>query len=74
MKNIAQYVFHFIELTIVRGDHSHYDGVDLMFLICQVTSRDHMFKGLCKYKGGTLSWKVTILPCLVTIGLVQVKL
>ena len=31
-------------------DHKHCDGGD-MFLICHVTSREHMFKGLCEFMG-----------------------
>ena len=28
------------------GDHRYSDGGDIVFLICHLTSRDHMFKGL----------------------------
>ena len=35
-------------------DHKHCDGGD-MFLICHVTSHEHMFKWLCKFMGGTVS-------------------
>ena len=34
------------------GDRKHCDIGD-MFLICQLTSRDHMFKGLCEPMGGS---------------------
>ena len=36
-------------------DHKHCESGD-MFLICQVTSREHMFKELCEFMGGSLSW------------------
>ena len=35
-------------------NHKHCDGRD-MFLFCHVTSREHMFKGLCEFKGGRKS-------------------
>ena len=43
-------------------DHKHCDEGD-MFLICHVTSHEHMFKGLCEFMGGSSSRWVTILPC-----------
>ena len=44
-----------------------------MFLICHVTSREHMFKELCEPMGGIPSWRLTTFPCLVAIGLVQME-
>ena len=35
-------------------DHKHCDEGD-MFLICHVTSHEHMFKGLCEFMGGSSS-------------------
>ena len=54
-------------------DHKYCSGED-MFLVCHVTSREHMFKGLCEFMGWSPSRWVTILPCLVNIGLVQVEI
>ena len=33
-------------------EHRHYDSGDIVFLIYHVTSREHMFKGLCECMGG----------------------
>ena len=55
-------------------DYYHCDSGDVMFLICHVTSRKHMFKELCGFMGGSSSRSVTILPCLVAIGQVQVEM
>ena len=33
-------------------DHKHCDGGDITFLICHITSREHVFKGLCEFIGG----------------------
>ena len=55
-------------------DHGHYDSGDIVFLICHVTSREHMFKGLCEFVGGSPLWCVTTLSCLVAIGLVQLEI
>ena len=35
------------------GDHRHCGNGDLMFLICHMTSRDHMLKGLYGFIGGS---------------------
>ena len=45
-----------------------------MFLICHMTSREHMFKGICEFMGGNPSQRVTILPCSVAIGVVWVEI
>ena len=34
-------------------DHKYYDNGDLMFLICHVTSSEHMFKVLYEFIGGS---------------------
>ena len=56
------------------GDDGHCDSGDITFLICYVTSREHMLKGLCESMRGSLSSKVATLPCLMAIGLVQVEI
>ena len=45
-----------------------------MILICNVNSRDHMFKGLYELMWGNLSRKVATLLCLVTIGQVHLEI
>ena len=55
-------------------EHWNYDSWDIVFLICHVTSREHMFKRLCEFMGGIPSRKVTTFSCLVAIGLVQVEI
>ena len=45
-------LFHYADKSC---DHKHRDGGDV-FLICHVTSRDYMFKGLCEFMGGSSSW------------------
>ena len=54
-------------------DQKHWDGGD-MFLICHMTSCEHMFKGLREFMVSSPSQCVAILPCLVAIGLVQVRI
>ena len=39
-----------------------------MFLISHMTSREHMFKGLCGFMAGGPSRRVTTLPHLIAIG------
>ena len=55
-------------------EHRHYDSGDIVFLICHVTSCEHMCKGLCDFMGGIPSWKVATFPYFVTIGLMQVEI
>ena len=55
-------------------EHKHYDSEDIMFLISHMTSRKHMFQGLCEFMGGIPSLRVTTFPSLVAIGLVQVEI
>ena len=35
--------------------HKHYDVGDIVFLVCHVTSRKHMIKGLCEFMIGNPS-------------------
>ena len=49
-------------------DHKHWDKRDIIFLIC------NLFKGLCEVMGGNFLRRVPTLPCLVAIGLMQVKI
>ena len=55
-------------------DHRHYGSGVIMFLICQLSSSKHMFKGLSEITGGSLLRPVTTLPYLVPIGQVQLKI
>ena len=50
-------------------EHRHYDSADTVFLICHVTSREHMFKWLCEFMDGSSSWRVPSFPYLVAICL-----
>ena len=45
--------------------------VEIMFLICHLTSRKHMFKELCEYMDYSFLRSVMTLPCLKAIGQVQ---
>ena len=56
------------------GDQRHFDSGDIMNLICQLTSLDHMFKALHELMGGMPSRYAGNLSCLVAIFLVQVKI
>ena len=61
-------------LLATFGGHRHCGSGDIMFLICHVTSRDHVFKGICDFMGKSHSRPVTTSPYLVAIGLVQVDI
>ena len=37
------------------GDHRRCDNEDILFLILLLTSRDHMFKRLYRFMGGSIS-------------------
>ena len=39
-----------------------------------MTSREHMFKGLYKFMGGSPSWWVTTFPSLVVVGIVVARM
>ena len=43
----------FCHYTDKSCEHKDCDGGDIMILICHVTSREHMFKGLCGFMGGS---------------------
>ena len=45
-----------------------------IFFIYHVASRDHVFKGLCNFVGGSFLLKVTTLLTLMAIGLVLVDI
>ena len=63
-----------IALTIYQSIYiKHCDSGD-MFLICHVTSQEHMFNRLYEFTGGNPSLGVTTLPCLVGTGLMQVEI
>ena len=54
-------------------EHRHYDSGGIVFLICYMISREHMFKGLCEFMGGIPSRRLTTFPFLAAIGLVQME-
>lgn len=45
-----------------------------MYLLCHVTSQDHVIKGLYYFIGGSSFWYVNTLPSLVTICIVIVEI
>ena len=47
---------------------------DLIILIFHVTSRDHVVKNLYNFMGGSPWQEFSILPCLVSMDLVEVKI
>ena len=55
------------------GKHRHCYTGDLTILICHVTSSNHIFKGSCKFMDGSPLYYVATLPCLVSIGVVQIE-
>ena len=55
-------------------DHKHWDNRDIVFLICQVTCREHIFTGQCESIGGNPLRRVATLPYLVAIDLVQTEI
>ena len=46
--------------------HRRCDNVEIMLLLCHITSRDHVFQEPCDFKGGSFSFYVTTLIRLVT--------
>ena len=59
----------------VRFDgHSHCGSEDLTFLIDHVSSRDHLFKRLCDFMGGSFSKYLTILLSLLVISFMIVEI
>ena len=54
------------------GGHIYCGGGGKMFLLYHVTSRDHVFKGLCDLMDWSFFKLVTTLPSLVAINLVVV--
>ena len=55
-------------------DHRDCGGGDIVFSVCLLSSRNQMFKGSCNFISGRSSQCVTIMPCLVAIGLVEVEI
>ena len=45
-----------------------------MYLICHVTSQDHLIEGSFEFMGGSSLWYVTTLKNLVAIGIVIVAI
>ena len=39
--------------TLMSCDHKHCHSGDIIFLICHVSSREHIVKGLYKFMGGS---------------------
>ena len=64
----------YITTLLGIGEHRPCDSGDILFLICNVTSLGHIFKGLCEFMGESLSRRVTPFPCLAAIDLVQVEI
>lgn len=51
------------------GCNKHF-GEREMVLVCRAISQDHVTKVSCYFISESPSWKVTILPSLITIGIV----
>ena len=45
-----------------------------MYLICHVTSHDHVIEGSCEFMGGNSLWYIINLRGLVTISIVIVEI
>ena len=56
------------------GGHLSSTSGDIKYLICHVTSQNHVFEGSCNFLSGSFSWYVTTLPSLVAIGIVVVEI
>ena len=54
--------------------HKHFGSGDIMVLVCQVASQDHMIKRSYDFMGRSLSKQVTILQSLVAITTLLVEL
>ena len=63
---IAPQICHQLDISCGKR---RYDSGDIVFLICHVTSREHLFKGFCEFIGRIKSRTVTLFPCFVAIGL-----
>ena len=55
-------------------EHSYYDSGGKVVLICHMILPEHMFKGLCEFMGEIPSQRDITFPCLVSIGLAEVKI
>ena len=56
------------------GAHRASGSGDIRHLIYYRTSQDHLRKCSCDSMGRSPSWQVTILPFLVSFGLMQVEI
>ena len=56
------------------ADHGSSASGDIMFLLCHVTSQDHVIKESCEFIGRSSSWYVTTLTSLVTMGNLNIYL
>ena len=58
----------------ILGCHWPNASRDIIYLICHVTSENHVIKGSNNVMSGNFSWCVTILSSLVVIGIVLVEI
>ena len=73
-----QICVHIFYLDIF-GDHWHYlhmfgghwsnASEEMKYLICHMTSENHVIEGSISFMSGTSSWHVTTLPGLLAIGI-----
>ena len=56
------------------GDHRHCDNWDLTFLICHQTSRNHLLKWQCDFKGGSPLPYVSTVLILLASGIAVVEI
>ena len=56
------------------GSHWSSTSEDIKYLICYVTSQNHLIEGSCNFMSVSSSCHVTTLPCLVALGIVLVEI
>ena len=60
-------------LTVIEGHWSSASEY-IKYLICPVTSKNHVIEGSNNFMSGSSSWYITTLPNLVAIGIVKLEI
>ena len=63
-----------IGYTCLPGGHWSSASEYIKYLICHVTSKNHVTEELWNFLSGSSSWYVTSLSCLVAIDIVVVEI